>query len=188
MRKPYDQIGQEARSVRSQYRQFSCIRLPFTLSTLENCLNPSSFTGIRSYTLTLRLMFLSSISQNLVKYRRYHRHASIGDKDEDEDGIEDFNYETPEELQQVRSSGDQEAVDVRSLRSYRALQHLKLSIYSLYYFACGIGFNLDLSDLSSSLAEYFPPHLESLQLFVPDAGEKLKRDSPMFFCIVTLPS
>ena len=120
---------------------------------------------------------------DLVKYRRYYRQASSDGEDEDQDeyGIEDFNYETPKEVQPVQSLGNQEAGDDRSLRSFRALRHLRLSICLLYYFACGIGLNLDLSDLSWSLADYLPPQLESLQLFVPDRGEELNEVYPMFY-------
>ncbi|RMJ25290.1 hypothetical protein PHISP_03822 [Aspergillus sp. HF37] len=92
------------------------------------------------------------------------------------------NYESTEELRKLQSSKEQE-VDEYFLRSFRSLRHLGLRIRFLYCFACGLGhgYNLELRDQTWSLADYLPPHLESLRIYDYDRDRRLEQNSPMFW-------
>lgn len=96
---------------------------------------------------------------------------------------EAFNYESAEEIRELQSSKQQAVNDEYFLRNFRSLRHLGLGMRFLYCFACGIGhgYRLELSDQTWSLADYLPPHLESLRIYDYDPDRKLEPDSPMFW-------
>jgi hypothetical protein len=102
--------------------------------------------------------------------------------DSDDNHPAAFNYESAEELCELQSSKEQ-VDDEYFLRSFRSLRHLGLGIRFLYCFACGFGhrYRLELSDQTWSLADYLPPHFESLRIYDYDPDRELEPDSPMFW-------